>query len=100
MGDASLVGYSFNGHIYFDKVLSVGLKSSAFIAQHVTNAVTYMCQMSHVSTENYLDDLVGPDTPDKALKSFYELGNILEFGGLEETLEKSCPPSTQMIFTF
>ena len=56
MGDASLVGCRFNGHTYFDKVLSMGLESSAFIAQRVTNAVKYMCQISHVSIENYLAD--------------------------------------------
>ena len=97
IGDASLVGSS-NEHIYFDKVLSMGLKSSAFIAQCVINAVKYMCQISHISIENYLDDLAGADTPDKTLKSFYELGKILEFCGLEEALEKSCPSSTKMIF--
>ena len=54
-GDASLVWFSFNGQIYFDKVLSMGLKSSAFIAQRVTNAVKYVCKVSHVSIENYLE---------------------------------------------
>ena len=70
-GDASLVGFSFNGQIYFDKVLSMGLKSSAFIAQHVKNAVKYVCKV-HVSIENYLDDLAGAETPDKAWKSYHE----------------------------
>ena len=32
-GDSSLLGYSFNGKLYFDKVLSFGLRSSAFIAK-------------------------------------------------------------------
>ena len=49
---------------------------------------------SHVSIENYLDDLAGADTPNKALKSFYELGKTLE----RKHWKKSCPPSTQMIF--
>ena len=98
VGDASLVGYCFNGQIYFDKVLSMGLKSSAFIAQRVTNVVKYMSKVSQVSIENYLDDLAGADTPDKAWKSFYELGHILEFCSSEEALERSCPPSTQMTF--
>ena len=60
MGDASLVGYCFNGKMYFDKVLSMGLKSAAFIAQRVTNAVKYFCKVSDVSIENYLDDWQGP----------------------------------------
>ena len=42
--------------------------------------------------------MAGADTYDKALKSFHELGKILEFCGLEEALKKCCPPSTQMIF--
>ena len=97
-GDASLVEFSFNGPIYIDKVSSMGLKSSVFNAQRVTNAVKYMCKVSHVSIENYLDDLAGAETPDKAWKSYHGSEEILEHCGLEEALEKSCPPSTQMIF--
>ena len=48
IGDASIVGYSFNGSIYFDKVLSMGLKNAAFIAQRVTNAVKYICQILNI----------------------------------------------------
>ena len=35
----------------------MGLKSAAFIAQRVTTAVKYICQICGVSIENYLDDL-------------------------------------------
>ena len=56
-----------------------------------------MCKVSHVSIENYLDDLAGDETRDKAWKSYHELEEILEYCGLEEALEKSCPPSTQII---
>ena len=76
----------------------MGLKSSAFIAQRVTNAVKYMCQISHVCIENYLYDFAGEITPIKHWSHFYELGKISEFYGLEEALEKPCPPSAPMIF--
>ena len=97
---------------YVDKIQHQNPKSYTFVRNHSgakhfstavqkclskekSSAVKYMCQISHVSIENYLDDLAGADTPDKALKSFYELGKILEFCELEEALEKSCPASTQ-----
>ena len=98
IGDASLVGYSFNGLIYFDKVLSMGLKSAAFIAQRVTNAVKYICHTLNISIENYLDDLAGGDHPDKAWHSYLELAKVLEFCGLEESVHKACPPATKMVF--
>lgn len=52
----------------------------------------------NISIENYLDDLAGADTPDKAWNSFTELGKVLEFCGLEEAQEKACPPATKMVF--
>ena len=79
IGDASLVGYSFNGSIYFDMVLhvSMGFKSAAFIAQRITNAVKYKCQVLGISIENYLDDLEGGDKPDRAWNSYLELAKVL-----------------------
>ena len=38
-GDSSLVGYTFDGKLYFNKILSMGLKSSAFILQRVTTSI-------------------------------------------------------------
>ena len=38
-GEVSLLGYLFNGNKYFDKVLSFGLRSAAFIMQRVSNSI-------------------------------------------------------------
>ena len=97
IGDSSLVGFSFNGYIYFDKALH-GIKNAAFIAQRVTTAIKYIYQILGISIENYLDDLAGADFPEKAWKSYQELRNILDFCGLEESVEKACPPATRMLF--
>lgn len=97
-GDSSLVGYSFNGNLYFDKVLSFGLRSSAMICQRITSSITYICNILHICIVNYLDDLAGADTPEKAWASFTELGKVLLYGGLDESLEKACFPSTEMVF--
>ena len=97
-GDASLLGYSFNGYIYFDKVLSFGLRSAAYFMQRVSNSIKYICSLLKISIENYLDDLAGADTPDRAWQSFEELERVLQFCGLKESAEKASPPSTQMVF--
>ena len=98
-GDASLVGYSFNGSYYFDKVLPFGLRSVAFLCQTVTSAIRYICQILRFLVVNYLDDLAGVDTEELALKSYQELKNVITFCTLEESVEKTCPPSTQIVFS-
>ena len=95
-GDASLLGYSFNGQFYWDKVLSMGLRSAALICQKVTNSINYMCQILGILIINYLDDLAGADSAESANKCYFELGKILEHCGLEEASEKACPPNTVM----
>jgi hypothetical protein len=42
MGDACLVGYAWNGHTFFDKVLSMGLRSAAQVCQRLTNAIAFI----------------------------------------------------------
>jgi hypothetical protein len=42
MGDACLVEYAWNGHIFFDKVLSMGLRSAAQVCQRLTNAIAFI----------------------------------------------------------
>ncbi|MEW8547203.1 MAG: reverse transcriptase domain-containing protein, partial [Candidatus Thiodiazotropha sp.] len=97
-GDSSLLGYCFNGKLYFDKVLSFGLRSSAFICQRITSSITYICKILQILIVNYLDDLAGADTPEKAWASFSELGKVFLYCGLEESVEKACSPSTEMVF--
>ena len=46
MGYASLVGYSFNGHIDFDKVLSVGVKVRLSLL-NVSQMHSNTCAKSH-----------------------------------------------------
>ena len=83
---------------YFDKVLSFGLRSAAYFMQRVSNSIKFICKLLSILIENYLDDLAGADTPDKAWHSFEELGNVLQFSGLKESVDKASPPSTQMVF--
>ena len=97
-GDVPLLGYCFEEYFYFDKFLSMGLRSAAHICQRVTNAIRYMCLMMKIAVLNYLDDFAGADSPMAAQRSFTELGRLLESCGIEESKQKACPPSTRMTF--
>ena len=59
----SKLGCSFDGNLYFDKVLIMGCQSSCFIAQSITNAFQFILQKRGVACVNYLDDLGGADVP-------------------------------------
>ena len=45
---------------------------------------------------NYLDDFIGVSPPKLATSHFGELGELLHHLGLEESVDKSCPPSPVM----
>ena len=49
------------GHYFVDRVLPMGLKSSAFICQSVTNAVRFIAKKHDISLINYLDDFAGAE---------------------------------------
>ena len=96
--DASLLGFSFNHQFYWDKVLSMGLRSSAHIAQRVSDSIKYMCFILGKLIINYIDDLAGAECKQRAAKAYQELGNLLCNCGLEESVSKSCAPCTKMTF--
>ena len=96
--DASLLGFSFNQQFYWDKVLSMGIRSSAHIAQRVSDSIKYMCFILGILIIKYIDDLAGAECKQKAAKAYQELGNLLYNCGLEESVSKACAPCTKMTF--
>ena len=97
-GDVNLVGFHWKNHIFVDRVLSMGLRSSAHICQRVTSCVVFMMKQAGYDLLNYLDDLAGAETQEDAENAFNFLNKLLENCGLEESVDKACPPSTVMIF--
>ncbi|CAC5407176.1 unnamed protein product [Mytilus coruscus] len=98
-GDWHLVGFSWENHIFFDRVLSMGFRSAAYICQRVTNAVSFILDAHYdLQIVNYLDDLAGCDVQEKAFDAYAILGEVLDNCGLEESVEKATPPSTSMVF--
>ena len=97
-GDVNLVGFHWRNHIFVDRVLSMGLRSSAHICQRVTSAIIYMMKQSGHILLNYLDDFAGAETQNEAENVFVLLGRMLRNCGLEESTEKAVSPSTVMTF--
>ncbi|CAG2203365.1 unnamed protein product [Mytilus edulis] len=97
-GDINFVGFHWKNHIFVDRVLSMGLRSSAHICQRVTSSVVYMMKQSGYSLLNYLDDFAGAEKSEDANVVFDLLGRLLDSCGLEESVEKASSPSTVMTF--
>ena len=94
--DYPLLGYSWCDRFYFDIRLPMGLCSAAMICQRVTNAVCFMLSKSGCAVLSYLDDFMGISAPTMAFEHYRLCGSLLYALGLQESLHKACPPSTQM----
>ena len=89
------MGLSWEGKTYIDTRLAMGLRSSAFCCQSVTEIIAKIASKdSHVLV--YLDDFGGAELAGKAASSFENLGYLLNHFGLEEASEKAVAPTTKM----
>ena len=96
--DYNLVGFTWRKHTFCDTVLPMGLRSSAFICQRVTSAFAFMMFQLGFCVLNYLDDFAGAESRTNAKFAFQTLRSIFFQSGIEEALDKACPPSEIMIF--
>jgi hypothetical protein len=96
--DIPKLGYRWNGELYFDAGLPMGLRSSAYICQRVTNSVSFIMLQRGYKILNYLDDFGGVETPAKASLAFSTLKEVLDELGLKESTSKACAPTTRMTF--
>ena len=94
-GDYKFTGLSWNGKVYIDTRLAMGLRSSAYCCQSITEMVAKVAG-KRAFILVYLDDFGGAERADKALESFTYLGSLLEYFGLEEAPEKAVAPTTKM----
>lgn len=94
-GDYRFTGLEFDGLIYFDTRLAMGLRSSAYCCQSVTEMIAKIAQQRNY-TLVYLDDFGGAEAPDKAVSAFIHLGKVLSIYGLQEAYEKAVEPTTSM----
>ena len=90
--------FKWKNCIYIDKTLPFGLRSAAYLCQRTTNMIRYILKQRDVDIVNYIDDLGGADTPEKASLSYQVLKQTLKEIGVVENEKKACAPSTQMVF--
>lgn len=95
--DYNLLGFQFNGRLYFDTRCPFGLRTSAMICQRTTSAVIYIFTQRGYTADVYLDDFYGAEHPDRAFNAFHELQSLFDSLGLQASPEKDCPPATNMI---
>lgn len=98
MGDVHVLGYRWRRGLYFDLALPMGLKSSAFFCQKVTNLIRHILEDEGFEVVNYLDDFGGAETWDRAQSAFRALGDILDKAGLKDSKDKRIPPTVNMVF--
>ena len=95
--DAVKLGYYIDDLVYIDSTLPMGMTSSCYIAQQVSSMIPHIMKQRGYSAVNYIDDLGGVNTPDKASLAFEELGKILGEIGILESVNKATPPLTKML---
>ena len=94
-GDYSFTGLSWNGKVFIDTRLAMGLRSAAYCCQSVTEMVAKVAGERYFMLV-YLDDFGGAEQADNAYEAFTYLGNLLEYFGLDEAPEKAVAPTTRM----
>ena len=94
-GDYRFTGLSWDNSIFFDTRLAMGLRSSAFCCQSVTELVAKIAR-KRAFVLVYLDDFGGAEPAEKAVASFDHLGTVLGHFGLEEAPEKAVAPTSKM----
>ena len=93
-----LLGYQFEGQLYFDVTLSMGSQLAAYCCQQTTNAITYIYGTYGFEDVNYLDDLGAAETESHAEEAFDCLGWILDTIGINEVKGKAKPPAYIAVF--
>ena len=96
--DIPKLGYQFQGELYFDATLPMGMTSSCYIAQRISSAISFLMNKRGFSCVNYIDDLGGVEKPNVAFLAFDYLGELLQKIGILESVTKAVPPCTVMVF--
>jgi len=94
--DYHLLGFCYDGKLYFNTCCPFGLHSSAMICQRSTSAVVHIFTKTDFLADVYLDDFYGAEIASHAKKAFDHLGDLFLKLGLDSSPE-DCPPATTMV---
>lgn len=92
------LGYKWKGDMYFDLVFPFGLRSACVACQRTTDAIKFIYEKNGRKCTVFLDDFGSCARPEVAVEAFEELGMLLSDLGVDESLGKAWPPSTDMEF--
>ena len=95
-GDYSLMCFTWNDEVYFDVVLPMGLRSTPYFAQRVSNAIKYVHNSMGYFLFNYMDDFIGAEGAEKVNTSFTALQHTLRDVGIAEAKEKRVQPTHKL----
>ena len=92
-GDLPLLGFAYDGKLYFEDRLPFGLRSSCLNAQRVTKAVIKIYNLLYKAyVAGYIDDCLGISLPDNALVEYTGFCDVTDDLGLLRTLPKCVAP--------
>ena len=95
-GDYSLMCFTWNDEVYFDIVSPMGLHSTPYFAQCVSNAIKYVHNSMGYFLFNYTDDFIGAEGAEKVNASFMALQHTLRDVGIAEAKEKRVQPTHKL----
>lgn len=87
--DWSLLGTSWKGKIYFDKVAVMGSRTRPLACQRITNMIRHFLSNMGYNVNNFVDDFMGIKVSDKAWQAYHALKRLLRDLGVSEAEEKA-----------
>ena len=75
----------------------MGLRSMAYLCQHITNAIAYIAKKSGVNVPIYVNDFGGVKVKRAASTAFLKLRRIIRESGAVEAILKTCRPGPRMV---
>ena len=96
--DWNFLGMKWQGKLYFDMTMPMGLRSAAMCCQRLTNAIAYIMGSHGFDLVAYLDDMVTAECWEQAGACFSTLREVIATMGAVEAESKAVSPCTRMNF--
>ena len=93
-----LLGFQWQGKLYFDLVFPFGLRSACVACQRTTEAISYIYKNKGRKCVVFLDDFGSCARPKCAEEAFRDLGELLHELRVVQNEQKAVGPTTVMEF--
>ena len=104
--DYDKLGFVWRGCFWWFVSFIWGTRNAGYAGQRVASAILYILKREALklgfqevfNAVVYMDDFGGCDSVDKAWQAYEALSKLLVQLGVQESVDKACPPSTRMKF--